>query len=134
MECVLKSGAKLDVTEAPFGQALALQKAIMAAVKGLPLAADISKLDLSVLKDAVIAVATDDTVEKALFACFARATYNNIRVTEDLFNDVKLGTEARKDFYEISWKVIEVNCGPFFINAFSRLKGAFAGTPAASPA
>jgi hypothetical protein len=132
MDFKLASGASLTVSQAPFVDAMALQKALLASVKGLPLSADIMKMDVSVLKDGVIAAATSPEVEKALFQCAARATYDNIVVSSDLFDDPKIGTQARKDFYDIAWKIIEVNCGPFFKTTFSRLKAALPAAPAAS--
>lgn len=132
MDFKLSSGASLVVSQAPFVDAMALQKALLASVKGLPLSADIMKMDVSVLKDGVIAAATSPEVEKALFQCAARATYENIVVSADLFDDPKIGTQARKDFYDIAWKIIEVNCGPFFKTTFSRLKAALPVAPAAS--
>jgi hypothetical protein len=133
MDYQLASGAKLTVSQAPFVDAMALQKALLAAAKGLPMAADIMKMDVAVLKDVIIAAATSPEVEKALFQCAARATYDSVRVDPDLFDDAKIGTRARADFYEIAWKIIEVNCGPFFKTTFSRLKAALPAAPAASP-
>lgn len=129
MDFKLASGAKLSVTEAPFVDAMALQKALLASVRGVPLAQDIMKMDVSVLKDAVISAAISPEVESAVFRCADRATYDNIRVSEDLLNDPKIGTRAREDFYEIAWNIIVVNCGPFFKRTFSRLKAALPATP-----
>jgi len=134
MDFQTASGAKLSVTQASFVDSMALHKALLASVKGLPLAQDITKMDLTVLKDMVVAAATSPEVEKALFRCAERATYESVRVNEELFDDQKIGNRAREDFYEIAWKVVEVNCGPFFKRTFSRLKGALAGAPTASPA
>ena len=134
MEFTLASGAKLVVSQAPFVDAMALHKALLASVKGLPLSDDPMKMDLAVLKDAVISAAVSPEVEAALFKCGVRAIYNNRAVDHDLFDDEKIGTTAREDFYEIMWKIVEVNCGPFFKKAFSRLKVALARPSTASPA
>lgn len=132
-EFVLPSGAKLVVTGAPFVQALALNKALMKAAKGLPMAADPLQMDLSVLKDAILGAATSDEVEAILFTCMERALYNGSRVNRGLFDEPGAGEDARKDFYVIAWHVIEVNCGPFFVQTFSWLK-ALRPAPASSPA
>jgi hypothetical protein len=132
MDYQLGSGAKLKVTQASFVDSMALHKALLASVKGLQVSADILKMDVSALKDAVISAATSPEVEKALFRCGEKATYENVRVTPSLFDDVQIGTQAREDFYEIAWKIVEVNCGPFFKRTFSRLKAAFPGTPTVS--
>jgi hypothetical protein len=133
MEFTLASGAKLSVTEAPYRDTMSLQRSLLSAVKGFPIGDDIMNMDLSVLKDAILSVATSNDVEVALFRCGARATYDDVKVTESLFDDPKMGLRAREDFYEIAWKIIEVNCGPFFKQPFSRLKAVFPGTPTASP-
>ena len=127
MEYVLDSGAKLSVTQAPFINAMALYKALLASVKGLQLAEDVMNMDVTVLKDAAISAATSPEVEQALYKCARRATYNTFPVDPSLFDDPRIGTQAREDFYEIAWRVVEVNCGPFFKRTFLRLKGALAG-------
>jgi hypothetical protein len=134
MKFTLKSGVEIDVTQAPYRDAMALHKALLSSIKGLPISDDILKMDISILKDAIVSAAISQEVEDALFKCGERATYANIRITQDLFDDTKVGTKAREDFYEIAWRIIEVNCGPFFKGAFSRLKAALPSAKTASPA
>ena len=133
MDFTLSSGMKLVVTPAPFVDAMALNKALLLSVKGLPISDDMLKMDISVLKDAVISAATSPDVEQALYRCGKRALYNNRVVEPDLFDDPQIGDQAREDFYDIAVKIVEVNCGPFFKKTFSKLKGALA-KPTASPA
>jgi hypothetical protein len=136
MDFTLGSGAKLTVSQAPFVDAMALHKALLSSVKGVKLSEDIFKMDVSVLKDVVVEAATSPAVEQAVFKCGARALYgpDMLSVSPALFDDPKIGTQAREDFYEIAWKIVEVNCSPFFKNAFSRLKAAFPQKePTASP-
>ncbi len=128
----LTSGAVLHVTTAPFGEAKALMKALAKCAKGLPLKDDILKSDISALKDYVVEAIASDEVESALFACARRATYQNVKVTPELFDDAALGDKAREDYFEICAKIIEANGGPFFVKAFSMLKarmGAVASSP-----
>lgn len=126
-EFTLDSGAKLHVTVCPFSDVMALQKAFAAALKGVPFTADPLSMDITHLKDAVLAVLESNAVEAALWKCLDRCAYNKERVTPRLFDD---RPEARADFYAICWKCIEVNLSPFFRQTFSRLK-ASGLTPAA---
>lgn len=128
----LQSGATLNVTTAPFQDANALLKALMKAAEGLPLAANPMEMDLAMLKDALIHAATSDAVEDALFKCFQRVQYDSQKMNRDLLDDPKIGDKVRGDYFMVCWHVIEVNCGPFFEQAFSLLK-ARQKTPAESP-
>ena len=143
MDYQLASGARLVVSQAPFVDAFALHKALLASVKGTPLTdeqgrplelGNLAKMDINALKDLCIAAATSPEVQRTLDLCAQRATYNARKVDTDLFDDPKDGGKAREDYYEIAWKIIEVNALPFFKTTFSRLKGALPGAPTASPA
>lgn len=142
MDFTLGSGAKLTVSIAPFQDSLDLNKAILESIKGLNLSGEflksnlksfnLSEIDLSDFKDLInelinkiLSISTSEKVEKCIFKCAERATYENVRVTKDLFDDVKLGQKARADYYEICLKIIEVNCSPFFAKTFSGLKQRF---------
>lgn len=141
----MPSGATLSVTISPYLSAAALTKAILKCLRGLNLTQDMVTVDLaslgqkpellSQLLDKLLAVTTSDDVENAIFDCAARATYTvpgnegAARVTRDLFDDPKLGDKAREDHYAIFLHVVEVNCKPFFKQAFSKLT-----TPQKTPA
>lgn len=123
VEEVLSSGAKLVITKAPFPQALALNKALIRSVKDVISAPGALEKDVSIMNAAFITNAiTSDEVEAALFKCFERCTYDNVKVNRELFDDEKLGDRAREDYFSMARKVIEVNCGPFFRQTFSWLK------------
>jgi hypothetical protein len=128
---ILGSGARLHVTVAPFEDANALRKALLRTAKGIPLAADPLQMDVTVLKDVFIEAASSNDVEQCLFKCMERASYQDVKVTRGLFDDPKLGESARADLLEIYWKVIETNCAPFFVKAFSALKARMASVAAA---
>lgn len=132
MDVDLPSGAKLKITVAPFPKALALNKALIRCAKGLPMQADFLQMDMGVLKDALVEAATSNEVEDILFQCLERTTYNGVRVTRDLFDDLKIGEAIRKDYYPMAWEVIRANCGPFFEQTSSWLKG-LRPTPPATP-
>lgn len=131
-DITLPSGAKLKITVAPFGDAHALLKAILKAVKGLNLSPESLGVDMSLeglrtappsflsqIIEKVLSIATSDEVEQALFKCCERSVYQGVRVTREIFDDPKIGTQAREDYYQIAFKVIEANCKPFFKGAFS---------------
>ncbi len=131
-EVIMPSGAKLNVTVAPFKDSRALTQAIMRSMKGLPLSNNPFDMDLAVLKDAFIEAATSPDVEVMLEKCFQRALYDGRRIEDALFNDPKIGEVARRDYGSICWAVVEANCKPFFEQALSMLKDRQvkkAGTP-----
>jgi hypothetical protein len=121
-EFKMPSGAKLTVSVCPFADANALLKALLKSAKGIGVPKDLLQADVSVLKDVLISAATSDDVEAALFKCGSRASYQNVKVTAELFDDTNLGEIARKDYYSIWSKIVEVNCSPFFEQTFSALK------------
>jgi hypothetical protein len=131
-EIELQSGAKLSITTAPFADAHALLKALLKSAQGLPLAQNPMQMDVSVLKEAVLNAAVSDEVEQAIFKCCQRVAYNGIKVTKDIFDQTPGGMDPRPDYYLICWHVIEENCGPFFVQAFSVLKERLK-TPGAIP-
>lgn len=118
----LPSGAKQHVTIAPFEDAHALTKALLKSSVGLQLAQDVLSMDLTALKDGLIAAATSDEVEKFVFKCLERSTWNNLKITKALFDDPTYGDDARKDYYLLCANVVRANCAPFFGQALSMLR------------
>lgn len=133
-EFTLPSGARLSVTPAPFEDVMDLKTAIGNAIGKFALSSDFVNADMSLsgiltdptilseLADKIKTVAISKDVRAALFKCFTRVTYNDVKVTRDTFDDPKSGDDARKDYYAICTKVIEVNLRPFFELTFSGLK------------
>jgi len=118
----LTSGNLLHVSSSSFEDANSLMKALMKSAKGKAIGDDPLKQDLSVLKDVFIDAVVSDDVERALFKCLERASYQSVKVTKALFDDPGLGEKARGDMFEMYWKCVEVNCGPFFVKIFSVFK------------
>ncbi len=123
----LSTGAKLEVTESSFAEAYALEKALISSVKetnlsGLQVKKDVFDMDVDVLLKSVLVMATSPEVERCLFKCFERATYDGVKISRGLFDDPKIGLQIREDFHEICLKVAEVNCLPFLKRIFSVLK------------
>lgn len=109
---ILRSGAKLHITTAPFERAVVLVEAVAEAARG-------KSPDL----DTGNAVLLTAKVRQALYPVFELATYENVRIVPSLFDDLKLGEQARGDYFEICSKVIEVNSGPFFLTTSSKSTG-----------
>lgn len=118
----LPSGAKLHVSTSDFQDAKALTKAIVKATSGIQLASNPMDMDVTIIKDLLVAAVTSDEIEAALFKCLARSTWNNIKVTSAIFDDPQFGEMARADYFIMCAKVVEVNCKPFFDQALSTLK------------
>lgn len=127
MDFTLKSGASLIVTPASFDDANCLRKALLKATKGLDIPleflkngiAGIGNIELSSLTDPLIELLSSEDVENAIFKCATKAVYQNQRVFKNLFDDAKIGEQAREDYHEIFLKIIETNCKPFFKQTFS---------------
>ena len=101
MDFVLKSGAKLTVSMSEFGIGNRIRKAFRR----------IGKAGGDLL--------TDEEMEELIFAAGEKAIYEGRKVNRALFDDAKLGTQARGDYDEIFKEILEVNLAPFFPNASS---------------
>lgn len=128
----LPSGAKLHVSVAPFQDAKGLTKALLKATGGIKLADNPMEMDVSIIKDMLVSAATSDEVEASLFRCMERATYDKLKITPELFDDPAIGEKARRDYFSICSKIVEVNCLPFFDQTLSTLK-TFLGKTKNSP-
>lgn len=113
METTLASGAKLVVTPASFPIANEFRKALMRAMRGMPISANTI--------DAELSVATSEEAEQAFFKCCERASYDGMKVSAALFDDPKLGDKARGDYHQIYAEVVKANVAPFFKQTFSVL-------------
>ena len=144
MEVTLQSGAKLVVTPADFQDADALRKAVLRAVRGIQLNPTILDAEMNlqslianpnlatVFIDRILSVATAEDVEDCIFRCGVKAAYLNQPFSRALFDDPKVGQQAREDFHEICVQILKANLTPFFKQTFSVLK-TFTATPAAAP-
>ena len=138
MDFILESGAKLTVTESAFEDAIELNDALIQSVGEIKLTDDMLDVDIdpknplgsfsgasnlfSFLANKIKSVAASPLVRSCIFKCGERAAYEGMRVGKDLFDDPKLGTSARKDYYDILVKIVEVNCRPFLENLISLLR------------
>lgn len=130
----LSSGAKLHVNMAPFRLGAALKNAIAKELRGIDMGG--VELDSNVfaspaLMDKALGIIGSKDVEDCIIALYSWATYDGVKLSEELLDDVKIGENIRGDYFEIALKLAEVNCGPFFRSALSAWKGR-AGKSAAS--
>ena len=125
MEFTTENGAEIVINEADFISSLKLKNAVLKAIKESGV--DIAKIDLEKITIAslepiiaiVLSADTSDDVQKAVFKCLLRCTYNKEKITEDTFKP----TVARKDYYEIVIACLKENLSPFFESPILKLKG-----------
>lgn len=107
-EFSLPSGATLRVSLSPFGTSRALYQAILDEVKNLKLDPK-ADVDVNLFKDLFCTLLASKKVEAQVWECMKKATYNNIRITEDTFEP----EEARQDYFEVMMNVAKENVMPF---------------------
>lgn len=110
----MPSGLILKVTPAPFTDANELYKAIARECRGLDIS---SKDDLNVnfIKGIFCVLVASDEVEKRLWKCFERVTYNGVKITLETLEDEK----ARGDYFTICKEVATINVTPFLKSLYA---------------
>lgn len=116
-----KSGAELKLNIAPMADVLALKNAVTSEIgkAGIDIKANSSSFfqqDVSKLIPVLAALDSSESIQKALFKCAEKSTYDKKKINIELFDDVP---EARGDYYEIIFNVLKVNLSTFFKNAAS---------------
>lgn len=109
----LPSGAVLVIQSAPWAEAHRLYKAVM----GVIAKTTFSKEDLVSF---FAKLSIDESIETALWPCFGRATYNNVKITSDLF---ETNDAAQADFLILQKEVLAFNLAPFLGSLSSLLSG-----------
>lgn len=128
-ECTTVNGnATLILNEATFADCIILQSVIMEEAKKLKL--DIGNMEiedfeftsmsklLDNIKDLFFGLMTSDKFERIIFKCLGYCTYNNVKITKQLFDDM---LEARQDYYQIIKECVEINLNPFLKSLTSQL-------------
>lgn len=127
MKKILSSGSELDMTMAPFQDAHNLFQAVLKELKNVNLdlglksntsftdffEKDVTDDLLNTLKNFITSLLASKDIQISLQPCLQRCTYNNQKVTMDLFEDEK----AREDFIEVLKEVLVFNLFPFFKGA-----------------
>lgn len=131
-ECTTVNGnATLVLNEATFADCIILQSVIMEEAKKLKL--DIGDMDISLnvssmsnlldnIKDLFFGLMTSDKFDRIIFKCLGSCTYNGVKITKQLFDDMP---EARQDYYQIIKECVEINLNPFLKSLTSQLSTLF---------
>lgn len=127
-ECTTVNGnAELILNEATFADCLILQSVIMEEAKKLKV--DIGEIELDFggasvsnlldsIKDLFLNLMTSEKFDRIIFKCLSYCTYNNVKITKQLFDDVP---ESRADYYQIIKECVEINLAPFLKSLTSQL-------------
>lgn len=131
-ECTTDNGnATLILNEATFADCIILQSVIMEEAKKLKI--DIGEMDISLnvssmsnlldnIKDLFFGLMTSDKFDRIIFKCLNSCTYNGVKITKQLFDDMP---EARQDYYQIIKECVEINLNPFLKSLTSQLSTLF---------
>jgi hypothetical protein len=135
----LGSGARLTINPAPYEDAVPLKDIVLKSLRSH--VKDLSAVDAgdmqangALIMDIVLEVATQPDFEKAMMRCAERASWrppgteSEMKINASLFNHQYHGQEARTDYLEICWRVVEANVMPFLSGVSSRLKAAIQTT------
>lgn len=110
-EIKMPSGAILKVQPAPFAAARTLYQAVLEEAKGLKFDPE-AQVDVNFFKDLFCAGLASKKIEAALAECFKSALYNDLKITNDIFEPV----EAREDYIMACFEVAQENIKPFTKN------------------
>lgn len=124
---------KLEITPAPFADALELKRSIGEALNKKKLEISGLNVDLDKLVETevtgdllgsllqpVLSLVNSREVERDLMLCAKRALYDKNKIDADFFEPV----ETRELYFPIMLEIAKVNIGPFFAGLFSGLKEA----------
>jgi len=131
-EVVLRSGAKLFISWAPFEKACQLFKAVAAATKRAGIPKNAEELDL-IKRESTMMLFCDPDVYRLAFECSASATYEGRKIDASLFDDNAIGPKASSDLVEIFSALVDFHTARFFpiVSSASgaESQGAAAGRP-----
>lgn len=113
----LSSGAELNITVASFAESRDLYQAVLEEARSLKLDPD-AEVDINLWKDLFCSAMGSKKIEKCLFVCMKRVTYNGMRITnpEETFEPV----EARGDYMEVCLEVAKANILPFMKSLYAQ--------------
>jgi hypothetical protein len=119
-EVKLPSGAVLKVSPAPFKDAKALYQALLKEARGIEIN---SKTEMAeIYKNLFCTGFSSEEVERVLWVCLARCTYNSgkgdLKIDGDTFEPV----EARDDYMQVCVEVAKENVLPFVKSLYAEYK------------
>lgn len=125
-EVKLPSGAILKITPSPFKEAKALYQALLKEARGVAFS---TKTDMAALyKELFCAGFSSPEIEKCLWECFKRCTYDSgkgdLRINDETFEPV----EARDDYMVVCMEVAKVNVLPFVKSLYAEFQRALSMT------
>lgn len=123
---ILPSGAKLKVQLSPFAVSKALYQAVFKELKNINFTTQTEMA--SVIKDAFCVAMSSPEIESCLWACMARCTLNDVRITPDTFEPL----ERREDYLKVCVEVGKANVMPFMkdlTQLYSQVSAAMQVTP-----
>lgn len=115
-EVTLPSGAKLLITPSSFPVAKALYQSVLNEMKPVEINSDDEMATF--MKDIYCHIFSSPEIEKRLFDCMKKATYNGKRIesVDDVFESV----EARQDYLDVCYEVALENLLPFTKNLYAK--------------
>lgn len=116
----LPSGAKLEITMAPFAQAKVLYMALMEECKSLKIDAS-TELDVNFWKDLMCIGLSSKKIDAAIEECMRRCLYNGLKIDKDSFES----EDARQDYLVAVFEVASENVKPFTKSLFAKYAGIF---------
>lgn len=130
-EVKLPSGATLKITLSPFATSKALYQAILTEAKGLNIT---SKTELAALYKELFCIGfSSPEIEKCLWECFKRCTYNggkgDFKIDENTFET----PEARDDYMNVCMEVAKENVLPFVKSLYAEYQRILAMTETTPP-
>src|SRR5574343_282136 len=117
----LPSGAVLHVSEAPFEDAKNLYQIVLKELKTVDITVEADMVKVS--KEVMCSLLSSKRIEKAVWKCMERSTYNKRKMTPDIFEDSK----ARGDYIECLYRVARENLEPFTKSLYAKFQEVMAG-------
>lgn len=108
MSIKLPSGAELKITPSEFKVSRELFQALLEELKGTKMDPE-KEIDSNFFKDIFCTGFSSKRIEYSLGRCMERATYNNLKITDETWEPV----EAREDYLMTCFEVAKVNIAPF---------------------
>jgi hypothetical protein len=107
-EVVLPSGATLKISVSSFAVSKELFQAVTDELKGLNIQYS-TEINIGFFKDLFCTGMSSKKIEKCIWECCKKATYNGLKITEDTFEPI----EAREDYIPVMFEVAKENLLPF---------------------
>lgn len=114
----LPSSRKIEITLAPFPDAVKLYQACAAGMLSVDLKGTGDTAAWCLQKDLFCLALCSPAIDSATWECLKRCTYEGQKITKDSFE----AAEAREDFLDIAFEVAKENLAPFMKTLFAQFK------------